>query len=507
MMKMYCLSKNSLSKTASFLTTSSSQSFHSCSKLITKPQALYFAGTKEHWGSINNKKYILDFISPLLWKTAELITLQPLAMRKSTACAIIAILFSIPIAAQNNASAKLKVFIDCSNAGCDMTFIRSEINLVDFLLDRIAADVHVLVTEQGTGSGGSKYQLIFFGQNRFKNFQDTLQFNTDPNATDFEVRDMLIKYIKFGLAPCVAKTEAAKDAVISMKRVETEANEKDSSSQPTKDSWNYWVFRVGANGNFNADANYKDRRLGANFSANRTTEELKVSFGFYASTNKSVFEYEDAGVRQKIINNNHNIDFSHSLIKSINDHWSYGYETNYNQSTFSNNKGRVYVRAAVEYDIFPYKEVNNRFFTISYGITARNNHYYDTTIYNKIRETLVGHRAEANLSLNQKWGTTSFGMNYQNYFHDWKLFNFGIFTSTDIRITGGLSFRIYFSGELTRDQVYLPKGGATEQEILTRRRQIASGYNYYTSFGLNYRFGSKLNNFVNPRFEGGNNNN
>ena len=428
-------------------------------------------------------------------------------MRKNTACALIAILFSIPIAAQNNTSTKLKVFVDCSNTGCDMTFIRSEINLVDFLLDRIAADVHVLITEQETGSGGSKYQLIFFGQNRFKNFQDTLHFNTDPNATDFEERDMLIKYIKLGLAPCVAKTDAAKDAVINMKRVETESNKKDSASQPTLDSWNYWVFRVGANGNFNADANYKDRRLGANFSANRTTEELKVSFGFYASTNKSVFEYEDAGVRQKIINNNHNIDFSHSLIKSINGHWSYGYETKYSQNTFSNNKGRVYVRAAVEYDIFPYKEVNNRFFTISYGLTARNNHYYDTTIYNKVRETLFGQRADANLSLNQKWGTTSFGINYQNYFHDWKLFNLGIFTSTDIRITGGLSFRIYFSGELTRDQVYLPKGGASEQEILTRRRQIASGYNYYTSFGLNYRFGSKLNNFVNPRFEGGNNNN
>ena len=174
-------------------------------------------------------------------------------MRKNTACALIAILFSIPIAAQNNTSAKLKVFVDCSNTGCDMTFIRSEINLVDFLLDRIAAEVHVLVTEQSIGSGGSKYQLIFFGQNRFKNFQDTLHFNTDPNATDFEERDMLIKYIKLGLAPCVAKTDAAKDAVINMKRVETESNKKDSASQPTLDSWNYWVFRVGANGNFNAD--------------------------------------------------------------------------------------------------------------------------------------------------------------------------------------------------------------------------------------------------------------
>ena len=67
--------------------------------------------------------------------------------------------------------------------------------------------------------------------------------------------------------------------------------------------------------------------------------------------------------------------------------------------------------------------------------------------------------------------------------------------------TGGLSFNIYTSAELTRDQIFLPKEGATPQEVLTRRRQLASGYRFYTYFGINYRFGSKLNNFVNPRFD------
>jgi hypothetical protein len=400
---------------------------------------------------------------------------------------------------------KLKVFIDCSNTWCDMSFIRTEINLVDFLLDRIAADVHVLVTEQNTGSGGSKYQIIFFGQNRFKSQQDTLQFNTDPNATDFEERDLLIKYIKFGLAPYIAKTDAAKDATISFKRTATEANKNDSTGKSTKDPWNYWVFRIGAQGNFNADEVYKDRRYGGNLSANRTTEELKAGFGFTISKNKSVFEYEDGGVIKKIIVNNHNYYFSHFLVKSINSKWSYGYEANFSQSTFSNFKGLSFISAAVEYDLFPYKEVNTRFFTVSYGLTARNNRYYDTTIYNKTRETLFGQRAVVNIAFNQKWGAASIGINYHNYLHDWKLFNLGMNASTDIRITGGLSFNIYFYGALTRDQVNLPKGGATEQEILTRRRQIASGYTYYTSFGLTYRFGSKLNNFVNPRFEGSNN--
>jgi hypothetical protein len=313
---------------------------------------------------------------------------------------------------------------------------------------------------------------------------------------------MLIKYIKLGLIPFVAKTDAAKDINISFKKNEAAADKNDSAAKNVKDTWNYWVIRVGGNGNINADAVYKDQRLGGNFSANRTTDDLKVNFSIYASTNKSIFEYEDAGVSQKIIVKNQDYGFWHYLIKSINSHWSYGYEINFNQNSFQNLKGQVYSRTAFEYDIFPYKEVNNRYFTISYGVTLRNNHYYDTTLFNKIRETLLGHRADATLSFNQKWGSASVGINYQNYFHDWKLFNFGANAFLNVRITGGLSFNIYFYGALTRDQINLPKGGATEQEILTRRRQIASGYTVSTSLGLSYRFGSKVNNFVNPRFEG-----
>jgi hypothetical protein len=72
---------------------------------------------------------------------------------------------------------------------------------------------------------------------------------------------------------------------------------------------------------------------------------------------------------------------------------------------------------------------------------------------------------------------------------------------TNVRITGGLSFFVFAFGGLTRDQVFLVKGSATPEEVLARRRQLASGYNYFTSIGLNFRFGSKLNNIVNPRFD------
>ena len=51
-----------------------------------------------------------------------------------------------------------------------------------------------------------------------------------------------------------------------------------------------------------------------------------------------------------------------------------------------------------------------------------------------------------------------------------------------------------------RDQRDLPKAGASDEEILVRMRELATGYRYYFSVGVSYSFGSIFNNVVNPRF-------
>ena len=79
--------------------------------------------------------------------------------------------------------------------------------------------------------------------------------------------------------------------------------------------------------------------------------------------------------------------------------------------------------------------------------------------------------------------------------------NLGVNGEVEIRITGGLLFNFSAYAELSHDQIYLPREKADATVVLTRQRQIASGYFFYTQFGLSYRFGSKLNNFVNPRFD------
>jgi hypothetical protein len=420
-------------------------------------------------------------------------------MKKLSVSFFVLLLASTFSFAQQSVPGKLKVFIDCSNTWCDLQYIRSAINIVDFLLDNAAADVHVLITSQSTGSGGDQYQLIFFGQKKFSNQTDTMRFSTDPNATEFEERALLLKYLKTGLIPFIVKTAAVKHIEISLQSTDTTVAGTTNSTQ-TNDPWNAWVIRIGADGNINADANYKNANYSGNFSANRITDKLKTGLGVNWGKNKSTFTYEENGALQKFVVNNHNWSVNHYLVKSINTHMSWSYETKYNQNTFSNNKGRVLLRSAVEYNIFPYKEVNTKSFTLSYGLTARRNYYYDSTIYDKTKESLYGHRATAYLSLNQKWGNSFAGITYNNYFNNWKFFNLGIDVYTSVRITGGLSFYIVAFGGLTRDQVFLVKGNTTAEEVLARRRQLASGYNYYTSVGINYRFGSKLNNVVNPRF-------
>lgn len=398
-------------------------------------------------------------------------------------------------------NSRLKIYLDCQNTWCDQTFIRTEINIVDFLLDRLAADVHILITTQRNGNGGNQYQMIYYGQHQFEKIKDSIRFNTGPNATEFEIRDELIKYLKLGLVPFIIKTGFTKNININMKRPVNEPVLTNEDNL-TVDPWNYWVFRTGVNGNTNGESIYKSTRYSGDISAQRTTEEIKIRFEIRGGKNKAKYEYtNDSGVIEKFVVNNSNYSFEHSIVKSLSEKWSAGYELGINNSTFSNNKLRKTFRSAIEYNIFPYKLVNSKSFTFNYGLFIQHNNYYDTTIYNKIQETLTGHFINTNFSFNRKWGNLNGGIEYKNFFKDINLNNLRVNMGVNVRVTGGLSFSIHSRYNLVHDQVFLQKGGATEQEILTRRRQLQTNFNYGINFGINYRFGSNLNNFINPRFE------
>ncbi|MBL0234840.1 MAG: hypothetical protein IPQ08_14455 [Chitinophagaceae bacterium] len=394
---------------------------------------------------------------------------------------------------------RLKVFLDCKSY-CDADFIRSEINIVDFLNQRQTADVHVLNFATETGGGGLAYELILLGQNNFAGKKDTLRFSIAANSTEFDRRILLAKYLKLGLVPYLTANNDVENLQITMLG-KTALKDSTKKTPAVKDPWNYWVFNTGISGYYSSDAVYQSSNINGKFSANKITEQVKFGFEAAAGRDRSVFTFEDsAGNKEKIKVLNSNYNVNQYYILALGKHWSWGYQAILHRNTFSNFKNQLFLESGIEYNVFPYKQFNTKLFTISYILNLRNNRYYDTTLYDRIKETRMGQEVNAKFTYKQKWGSVQVSAKYRSYLHNLDFFNLGANASCELQVSGGFSVFIYTSAELVRDQIYLPKGGATQQEVLTRRRQLESGYNFQTNLGINYRFGSRLNNFVNPRF-------
>jgi hypothetical protein len=157
----------------------------------------------------------------------------------------------------------------------------------------------------------------------------------------------------------------------------------------------------------------------------------------------------------------------------------------------------------IEYDIFPYSNSTRKQLRLLYKIGPGFNIYNDTTIYEKTRQFFWSHSLLAAYQVIEKWGTINISITYSNYLQDWSKNNLGSNLFLDLRLAKGLRLYIGGGASIVHDQINLPKEGASLAELLTRRRELESQYQYFVSFGFSYTFGSIYNNVVNPRFGGG----
>jgi len=157
----------------------------------------------------------------------------------------------------------------------------------------------------------------------------------------------------------------------------------------------------------------------------------------------------------------------------------------------------------IEYDIFPYSESTRRQLRLLYSAGYRYSSYNDSTIYDVIHEGHFRHSFEAAYEVVQKWGSIDLNFEYSNYLNDWSKNNLSLDGFIDVRLAKGLSVNFGGGASLIHDQLGLVKGGATQEEVLLRRKELATQFQYFTSFGLTFTFGSIYNNVVNPRFGNG----
>ncbi len=392
---------------------------------------------------------------------------------------------------------RLKVFLDCTQSWlCDFDYVRAEIRLVDFVRDRFVADVHVMVNTQNSSSGGTQAQVNFIGQKRFSGKADTLTYFNEPTSTEDDQRKRLVQYLKLGLTSFIAKTDDASQLQISFAAGANDSSRKNMAA--TKDPWNFWVFQFGANGSMNGSQNYKSRNLHAYFSANRETEDWKINFGIWGTQEVQTF-IDDNG-ETKFTRKNYSSELE--VAKSINPHWSYGLASSYTNSLYSNIRTGLRLQPKLEYSVFPYSQFNTQRIVFQYMIGGVYNNYYDTTIFFKKKETQLHHAVNMITSFTKPWGSINLGVFYSNYFDDFNKNNLSFNGAVSWRITKGLNFAVWGNYALIHDQIGLRKGNATRDELLIKNRELLSSFEYNLGIGFSYRFGSILNNIVNPRFRG-----
>jgi len=402
-------------------------------------------------------------------------------------------------AAQNVQAAALKTYLDCNDfQGCDFDFFRTEITAVNWVRDRQVADIHILVTTQTTGSGGREYTATFIGLGRFAGVSDTLTYASPPAAPQDEVRRGLARVFRAGLVRYIARTPAASDLKISFGEEQT-AGGPAIQTKPQNDRWNYWVFRGSLNGYQQGEASFDSKYVSLNFSANRTTAAWKTNISLNDSYNESSYELS-AGDKFTTVQRNYGANLLE--VKSLGEHWSAGLRTSLTSSTYSNQKWAYRLSPAVEYDIFPYSQSTRRQIRIEYNVGVERVNYNDSTIFDKLRQTLPSHQLSVSAATREQWGSLDIGVNGTNYLNDRAKYNLSTFSSASLRLFKGFSINVFADYSKFNDQFFLPKHDFTDEQILTRQFARETHYRYFVNFGVSYTFGSIFNNVVNPRFGG-----
>ncbi|MEZ5316984.1 MAG: hypothetical protein R2752_06235 [Vicinamibacterales bacterium] len=423
---------------------------------------------------------------------------------KHVLSAFLVLAIALPAAAQSptpsaaqSAGARpdvLRVFLDCNQ--CDFNNLRQDITFINYVRDRNDADVHVLVTTQGTGSRGRQYTFEFIGLGAFADLRQTLTYSSSGTDTDDERRQGVARTFSLGLTPYLLRTASADQ--FSLRYEPPNAQAAAAPAQGAGDPWNAWIFRVGASAQLDGEQAEQSRRYRTNVSANRTTDRWKLSFSGNGDFNEDEFTLSDG---RTIVNTRENYNANASVIKSLGaDHWGGLLRTSWSHNTQTNHDRNVRVAAGVEYDVFSYAESTRRSLVFQYSTGVNFFDYTVVTLYGKLRETAADQRFAAILALRQPWGTSRVTGSFQHYLNDLAKHRLEVNGEIDVRLFRGFGLTVEGNASRVRDQLYLPAGEATDEEILLRQRRLATGYRYGFQIGFSYQFGSIYNNVVNPRW-------
>ena len=380
----------------------------------------------------------------------------------------------------------VKVFLDCDF--CDTEYIKTEITFVNYVRDRLEAQVHILITTQATGGGGVEYTLTFIGQGAYKDAKDLQKYYSSQTDTDDDVRRGLVKALKLGLMSFVARTPIAGRIAVDYAPPEKPA--------AGPDRWNYWLFSVSGDGRISGEQSYLDRMADFSVSANRVTPASKVRLGLTADRSYQRFEVDE----ETITATTDSWSATGLYVLSLGEHWSAGAYAGAESSLYSNIDLGLSIAPAVEYNFFPYSQSTRRQLRALYTLSLESVKYLEETIYGKTEETLLKEELSLTLDLREKFGTVSLSAEGANYLHDFSKYRIDLFSILNLRLYKGFSVYCFGGYSWVHDQLSLIAREPTYEEMLLRLHELPMTDNYFVAVGFQFQFGSIFTNVINPRF-------
>ena len=124
---------------------------------------------------------------------------------------------------------------------------------------------------------------------------------------------------------------------------------------------------------------------------------------------------------------------------------------------------------------------------------------YIIAVYEKINDKHIRQRFEIRLDSVQPWGSVELDIESSQLLPNFEYYRLEMRGELSLRIVRGLSFDVNASFERIKDQLNLPRGNVSTEDLLLRRRELQTNYLGRVSLGLSYTFGSMYNNVVNTR--------
>lgn len=391
----------------------------------------------------------------------------------------------------------VRVFIDCSGGtgrACDRDFFVVQLPFVNLVRDRFDAEVHALITSLRAGNGGNEFTVTFIGQKKYTGRADTLVANTLPNDADDVQRRTLLQTLKLGLMPYVGRTPLARLVNIAYAGQLTGTV---ATPRNTKDRWNFWLYRISANGTTNLESRQSRVNFFGDVSASRVTADWKIELGLNGSDAEDRFKLNDSTT---FVNNVRSFGGRGLVVKSLGEHWSAGVKWDANYSDFLNEDLAFIAGPALEYSLLPYSQATRRQVTALYSLSYSYFNFQETTIFGKDTESRPQQRLQVSWAQREPWGSVNLQVSGSQFLDDYKQYSAGLSGGVDLRVGRGFSIRIDGTAQRIRDQNYLPRAGLSDEQIIARQQQLATNYRVTSFFGLSYTFGSIFNTVVNPRF-------